>query len=86
MLGISFDTREENQRFAEAQKFPFPLLCDVDRKVGLAYKACESSSDAYPRRVTYVIGPDGKIEQAIATQDAGGQAAALLDSLAARSR
>lgn len=86
MLGISFDTPEENRKFAEEQKFPFPLLCDVDRKVGLAYKACENASDAYPRRITYVIGPDGKIEQAIVTQDAGGQAAALLDTLSACAR
>jgi peroxiredoxin Q/BCP len=78
VLGISFDTPEENRRFAEAQKFPFPLLCDVDRKVGLAYHACESASDAYPRRITYVIGPDGKIEQAIATQDPAGQAEQIL--------
>jgi peroxiredoxin Q/BCP len=86
VLGISFDTQDENRKFADDQKFPFPLLCDVDRTVGLAYKACESASDAYPRRITYVIGPDGKIEQAIATQDTAGQAAALLDTISARSR
>jgi peroxiredoxin Q/BCP len=78
VLGISFDTIEENREFAQVQKFPFPLLCDVDRRVGLAYRACESSSDAYPRRITYVIGPDARIEQAIATQDPGAQAAAIL--------
>jgi peroxiredoxin Q/BCP len=84
VLGISFDTPEENRKFAEAQKFPFPLLCDVDRKVGLAYHACEKVTDAYPRRITYVIGPDGKIEQAIETQDTAGQAASLLDTIPAR--
>ena len=78
MLGISFDTIAENREFAQKQKFPFPLLCDVDRKVGLAYKACDDAKDAYPRRITYVIGKDGRIEQAIATQDPGAQAAAIL--------
>ena len=45
--------------------------------MGLAYKACEGPDDAYPRRYTYVIGKDGKIEEAIDTKDPGGQAAEL---------
>lgn len=81
MLGISFDGVEENRAFAERFAFPFALLSDPDRKVGLAYKACERADDAYARRLTYVIGPDGRIERAIETKDPGGQAAELLASL-----
>ncbi len=81
MLGASFDTAEENGRFARDEDFPYPLLCDVDRRLGLAYKACASASEAYPRRITYVIGTDGRIEQAITTKDPGGQAAEILASL-----
>lgn len=57
------------------------MLSDTDRKVGLAYGAAESASDAYARRYTFVIGPDGLIEDAIDTQDAGGQAAEVLKKL-----
>jgi peroxiredoxin len=57
------------------------LLSDPDRSVGLAYGACDSASDGYPRRHTYLIGPDGRIEQAIDTQDPAGQAASILESL-----
>jgi peroxiredoxin Q/BCP len=78
VLGVSFDDAERNRAFATAQRFSFPLLCDVDRKIGLAYGACETARDAFPRRITYVIGADGKIEQAIETKDAGGQAAELM--------
>ena len=78
MLGISFDTVASNARFAEAQGFPFPLLCDVDRRVALAYGAAESASDAYPHRMTFVIDADGVLEQVIKTRDRGGQAADLL--------
>ena len=78
MLGISFDTQAENKAFAEKFDYDFPLLCDIERKVGLAYKAAESPKDRYAKRYTYVIGPDGKIEQAIDTKDPGGQAAQLL--------
>ena len=81
MLGISFDTPEENRAFAEKHGYTFPLLSDVDRKTGLAYRAAEKPDDAYARRYTYVIGPDGRIEQAIDTKDPAGQAAALLETL-----
>jgi thioredoxin-dependent peroxiredoxin len=64
ILGISFDTVPDNAAFAQKFGFPFPLLCDVDRKIGLAYGACESSADESAKRITYVIGPDGKITHA----------------------
>lgn len=47
----------------------------------MAYGAIASKADAYPARYTFVIGPDGKIEQAIDTKDPAGQAAALLELL-----
>ena len=78
MLGISFDSVEDNARFAAAQGFPFPLLCDTDRSVALAYGAAESVSDAYPHRMTFVIDPEGLLEQVIETRNPGGQAAELL--------
>ena len=81
MLGASFDTVEENRAFAEKFGYTFPLLCDVDHAIGLAYGACTSKKDRYAARITYVIGPDGKIEQAIETKDAGAQAAELLPAV-----
>ena len=84
MLGISFDTPAENRAFAEKQGYTFPLLCDTTRAVGLAYGACDTARDAYARRYTYVIGPDGRIEQAIETKDPKGQAASLLATMPIR--
>lgn len=81
VLGASFDDAAANRAFAEKHGYTFPLLCDTTRELGLAYGACERADDAYPRRITYVIGADGRIEQAIATQDPKGQAEALLPSL-----
>ena len=49
--------------------------------MGLAYKACADANDGYPRRITYVIGAEGDIEQAIETSDPGGQADELLQTL-----
>ena len=81
MLGISFDTPAENKAFAEKFGYTFPLLSDVDRKVGLAYGACKTAKDRYASRLTFVISPEGKLEQAIETKDPAGQAAALLGTL-----
>ena len=81
MLGISFDEPAANKAFAEKFGYTFPLLCDVDHKVGLAYGACKTDKDRYASRLTFVISPDGKIEQAIETKDPAGQAGALLDTL-----
>ena len=80
VLGISFDSVAANRAFAESQRFPFPLLSDTSRSIGLAYRACDAARDGFAKRFTYVIGADGRIEQAIDTRDAGGQAAALLAS------
>lgn len=63
ILGISFDTPEENKAFAEKFGFNFPLLCDTDRKVGLAYGACDDVNAANARRVGVIIGPDGMVKE-----------------------
>ena len=78
MLGISFDEPAANKAFAEKFGYTFRLLSDTDRKVALAYGAAEKKDDGYARRYTFVIGPQGVIEQAIDTKDPAGQAAALL--------
>jgi peroxiredoxin Q/BCP len=83
VLGASFDDAAANRAFAEAQGYTFPLLCDTSRALALAYRAGESPRDAWPRRVTYVIGRDGRVEQAIETRDPKGQAEALLPSVRA---
>ena len=81
MLGVSFDTQAENKAFADKFDYDFPLLCDTERTVGIAYKAAEHPKDKYARRYTYVIGADGRIEQAIDTKDPGAQASELLQAL-----
>jgi peroxiredoxin Q/BCP len=64
ILGVSFDTVEENAAFVQKFDYPFPLLCDVRREIGVAYGAAEDAKAGYASRITYVIGADGKILQA----------------------
>ena len=70
MIGVSFDRREDNERFAAKFDFPFPLIGDTDRKIGLAYGACDSAKDEYARRIAYLIDEKGKIVQAHPKVDA----------------
>ncbi len=59
---MSFDTPEENQAFAEKYGFQYPLLCDTERKVGLAYGACTDAKAGGAARIAVVIGPDGVVK------------------------
>ena len=61
ILGVSFDTVEENRHFAEKFKFPYPLLSDPTRAMGVQYGAADTTQSGNAKRVAYVIGPDGKV-------------------------
>ena len=62
ILGASFDSAEDNKKFAEKFNFNFPLICDTDRKIGTAYGANVDPQKG-AARVGVVIGPDGKIKE-----------------------
>ena len=64
ILGASFDGVDDNAAFAKKFSYPFPLLCDEKREIGMAYGACEDPKDEYAKRISYVIDPEGKVAQA----------------------
>jgi peroxiredoxin Q/BCP len=70
VLGVSFDSVEDNAKFAQKFDFPFPLLCDTDRAIGIAYGAADSARDEYAKRIAYVIDENGRIAEAHAKVDA----------------
>lgn len=61
ILGVSFDTPAENRAFAEKFGFGYPLLCDVDRSMGVAYGAADPGGTGGARRIGVVVGPDGRV-------------------------
>ncbi len=63
VLGISFDPVPKNAAFAQKFGFNFRLLSDVDRSVGRVYGAVREDSGVRPRRVSYLIGIDGRVEK-----------------------
>ena len=65
ILGVSLDGEADNKAFAEKFDFPYPLLCDVDREIAMAYQAVNSKEDKYASRITYVIDENGIVAEAI---------------------
>lgn len=64
VFGISRDDEASHQRFTEKFSLPFPLLADTD---GAITKAYDVDGGGYAKRVTYVVGTDGKIAQVFTT-------------------
>jgi peroxiredoxin Q/BCP len=84
VLGASFDTQEENRTFADAESFGFRLLSDVDRSAGRAYQAARPDDDplaSLPKRLSYLIDPEGVIRRAYHVTDTAGHAAQVLADL-----
>ena len=63
VIGISFDTPEDNAAFAQKNQFGFPLLSDTDHAVAIAYDACSGTEARYPDRVSFLIDEQGMIEK-----------------------
>lgn len=81
ILGASFDGVKENAAFAAKYGYDFPLLCDPQRSLGMAYGACEEPKAPYAARITYVIGADGRIERVVDKVDAKSHPSTLLEEI-----
>lgn len=68
VLGVSTDSAAAHDKFVEKFKLPFPLLADEDKKIVNAYGVWGDKSflgRIYQgtRRVTFLIGGDGRIKK-----------------------
>lgn len=86
ILGISYDTTEDNRAWAESMGFEFSLLSDTDRRVGAAYGVQRPPDDrfaAYPERATFVIDPAGTVRLAylVPGSEIDGHASQVLEDL-----
>jgi cyanobactin maturation PatA/PatG family protease len=61
ILGVSLDTVADNAAFARHHRFPFALLSDTNRAICTAYDACTDAQAQPMTRLTYIVGPDGRI-------------------------
>ena len=64
ILGVSFDAPENNAKFVREQNFPFRLLSDSDHTLAVAVGAVHLPIQPVASRVSYLVGPDGKVVKA----------------------
>lgn len=81
VFGISFHGMAESAAFAQRSRLNFPLLCDTDRVVGLAYGTCDDRGAASSRPVTCVIDAQGRFVKAYASRTGASQAEDVLADL-----
>lgn len=61
IFGVSVDPPAQNNAFVAAEHFPFRLLSDTDRTLAVATGAADSPAQPVARRISYLVGPDGKV-------------------------
>ena len=61
VFGVSFDSAESHQKFISKFQLNFPLLVDTDGKIADAYGARKSPDKDSAKRISFLIGLDGKI-------------------------
>ncbi len=77
----SCDTVEENTKFAKSVEADYPILSDPTRETAKAY-GLVANDKGNAKRVTFIIGPDGKIADIITAVDTKGAAKQIADKLA----
>ena len=68
ILGVSTDSVKSHDKFVNKNKLPFTLLADEDKKIVEAYgvwgeKSFMGRKYQGTHRVTFLIGPDGRIKK-----------------------
>jgi peroxiredoxin Q/BCP len=89
VLGISADSSAKQKKFKDKYHLPFPLLADTDKKICQAFGEIKDKT-MYGKifkgisRMTFVIGPDGKIQHIFDNVKAAGHAEEVLAWLKSR--
>jgi thioredoxin-dependent peroxiredoxin len=83
IVGVSFDAPADNASFVQAQAFPFRLLSDPDRKLGVAVGAAADAQQPAAKRISYLVGADGKVVKAYPQVVPANHAQEVLGDLAA---
>ncbi len=63
VVGVSVDSVTTQKQFAEKCHATFHLVADTDKAIARAYDVLGFLG--FPRRVTFLIGPDGRVEETI---------------------
>ncbi len=72
IVGVGFDSPEDNQGWAEEEGFAFELWSDEDKTLAVHYGAATSDAAVVPGRVTRVLDSNGDlvVEYRVSSLDA----------------
>lgn len=76
VLGISYDHAKALKKFRSEHNLQFPLLSDATKEVSAKY---DVKGLIGPKRVTFLIGPDGKIIHIFTDVDTAHHAEQIID-------
>ena len=85
VIGVSFDSAESHQKFIAKHSLNFPLLADTDGKIADAY-GVRAAGRNMARRVSFLIGLDGKIAHVTDTPSADVHLSEVRDAVAKLAR
>jgi peroxiredoxin Q/BCP len=84
IFGCSIDSADAHRAFAKKYGLPFPLLLDPDKKIAKDYGADNGIPIlGLDKRITYVIGEDGRIVAVYPQVDPGTHANQIIHDLGA---
>lgn len=81
VIGVSFDSAESHQQFIEKHKLNFTLLTDMDGKIAESY-GVRIPGKNFARRVSFLIGLDGKIAHVTDSPQASAHVSEMIDATA----
>jgi peroxiredoxin Q/BCP len=82
VLGCSVQDADSHRAFIAKYHLPFPLLLDPDKKIATKYGAANGIPIlGLDRRITYVIGPEGRILKVYPNVDPSANAGQILSDL-----
>ena len=71
ILGVSFDEPATNAEFVKRESFPFRLLSDQEHTLASQVGAASIGIQPVAWRISYLVGPDGKVLKAYDSVDPG---------------
>jgi peroxiredoxin Q/BCP len=80
VIGVSFDNGESHKAFIGKYQLNFPLLADTDGKIADAY-GVRLPGKSMARRVSFLIGLDGKIAHVTDNRDAAVHLSEMSDAI-----
>lgn len=82
VVGISLDTQQSHQRFADKYKLPFALLADTDGSVARQYGVLmDWGVFRMAKRMTFLIAPSGMVYKVFGQIDPNKHAGEILSEL-----